>query len=170
MSSPIWPVLAPLIESILEGRPHLAVSCGAMGSSGLSAWLRAVARLVTAGTNEEVSPIAMLVRERGWFVTILIVFLGGLALNLTPCVYPMIAITVSYFGGQGGERNARRAFVSSLIYCLGIVLTYSTLGLIAALTGFEGLRPWDLGVDGLVRQRPHLAFPSAPAPFRCNIG
>ena len=54
---------------------------------------------------------------------------------LTPCVYPMIAITVSYFGGQGGERNARRAFVSSLIYCLGIVLTYSTLGLIAALTG-----------------------------------
>ena len=94
-----------------------------------------LARLVTAGANEGVSPIATLVRERGWFVTILIVFLGGLALNLTPCVYPMIAITVSYFGGQGGERNARRAFASSLIYCLGIVLTYSTLGLIAALTG-----------------------------------
>ena len=92
-------------------------------------------RLVTAGASEDVSPIATLVRERGWFVTILIVFFGGLALNLTPCVYPMIAITVSYFGGQGGERNARRAFVSSLIYCLGIVLTYSTLGLIAALTG-----------------------------------
>ena len=92
-------------------------------------------RLVTAGANEDVTPIAKLVRERGWFVTILIVFLGGLALNLTPCVYPMIAITVSYFGGQGGERNTRRAFVSSLIYCLGIVLTYSTLGLIAALTG-----------------------------------
>ena len=47
----------------------------------------------------------------------------------------MIAITVSYFGGQGGEQSPRRAFVSSLIYCLGIVLTYSTLGLIAALTG-----------------------------------
>ncbi|HXI85634.1 MAG TPA: cytochrome c biogenesis protein CcdA [Verrucomicrobiae bacterium] len=94
-----------------------------------------LARLVTAGANEDVSPIAKLVRERGWFVTILVVFLGGLALNLTPCVYPMIAITVSYFGGQGGERNARRAFISSLIYCLGIVLTYSTLGLIAALTG-----------------------------------
>jgi thiol:disulfide interchange protein DsbD len=94
-----------------------------------------LARLVTAGANEEVSPIATLVRVHGWFVTFLFVFLGGLALNLTPCVYPMIAITVSYFGGQGGERNARRAFVSSLIYCLGIVLTYSTLGLIAALTG-----------------------------------
>jgi thiol:disulfide interchange protein DsbD len=94
-----------------------------------------LAHLVTADENEEASPIATLVRRHGWFVTILFVFLGGLALNLTPCVYPMIAITVSYFGGQGGERNARRAFVSSLIYCLGIVLTYSTLGLIAALTG-----------------------------------
>jgi thioredoxin:protein disulfide reductase len=79
--------------------------------------------------------IASFVQERGWFITILVIFLGGLALNLTPCVFPMIAITVSYFGGQGGERNARRAFISSLIYCLGIVLTYSTLGLIAALTG-----------------------------------
>jgi thiol:disulfide interchange protein DsbD len=94
-----------------------------------------LAPLVTAGNAAADSSIATLVRERGWFVTILVVFLGGLALNLTPCVYPMIAITVSYFGGQGGERNARRAFVSSLIYCLGIVLTYSTLGLIAALTG-----------------------------------
>src|SRR6266404_7026221 len=94
-----------------------------------------LARLVTAGANEDVSPIAKLVHERGWFVTILLIFLGGLALNLTPCVYPMIAITVSYFGGQGAERSARRAFVSSLIYCFGIVLTYSTLGLIAALTG-----------------------------------
>jgi thioredoxin:protein disulfide reductase len=96
-----------------------------------------LAPLVAAGTAKANAdgPIATLVREHGWFTTFLVVFLGGLALNLTPCVYPMIAITVSYFGGQGGERNARRAFISSLIYCLGIVLTYSTLGLIAALTG-----------------------------------
>ncbi len=91
--------------------------------------------LVTAGKGEPASPIATLIREHGWLITILVVFVGGLALNLTPCVYPMIAITVSYFGGQGGQRSTRRAFVSSLIYCLGIVLTYSTLGLIAALTG-----------------------------------
>ena len=91
--------------------------------------------LVTANKSEAQSPIATLIHRRGWFITILAVFLGGLALNLTPCVYPMIAITVSYFGSQGGQRSTRHAFVSSLIYCLGIVLTYSTLGLIAALTG-----------------------------------
>ena len=94
-----------------------------------------LAPLVAAGKTDSEGSIAALVQKRGLFVTFLVVFLGGLALNLTPCVYPMIAITVSYFGGQGGQRDPSRAFVSSLVYFLGIVLTYSTLGLIAALTG-----------------------------------
>ncbi len=119
-------------EIVSESQKSQPVHADIFGAATASAPL---APLVTAGNSGADSSIATLVRERGWFVTILVVFLGGLALNLTPCVYPMIAITVSYFGGQGGERNARRAFVSSLIYCLGIVLTYSTLGLIAALTG-----------------------------------
>ena len=38
--------------------------------------------------------------DKGILVTLVLVFLGGLALNLTPCVYPMIPITISYFGGQ----------------------------------------------------------------------
>ena len=67
-------------------------------------------------------------------MALLFVFIGGLALNLTPCVYPMITITVSYFGG-GGERSVGKAFRTSLVYCLGMVITYSSLGLLAALTG-----------------------------------
>jgi thiol:disulfide interchange protein DsbD len=90
---------------------------------------------LTPGAARGTNPIEQLIANRGWFVTLFFVFIGGLALNLTPCVYPMIAITVSYFGGQGSERSTGRAFVSSLIYCLGIVLTYSSLGLVAALTG-----------------------------------
>ena len=70
------------------------------------------------------------VRERGWFLTFVFVFFGGLALNLTPCVFPMIAITVSFFGGSGEKR-----LTHALAYFFGIVLTYSTLGLAAALTG-----------------------------------
>jgi thiol:disulfide interchange protein DsbD len=39
--------------------------------------------------------------------TLLGIFVGGIALNLTPCIYPLIPITVSYFGGQSarGRRN-----------------------------------------------------------------
>jgi thiol:disulfide interchange protein DsbD len=86
----------------------------------------------TEPTNRE--SIEQRIEQRGLMVTLGFLFLGGLALNLTPCVFPMIAITVSYFGGQG-ERSLARSFSNALIYCLGMVLTYSTFGLVAALTG-----------------------------------
>ncbi len=62
------------------------------------------------------------------------VFLAGLALNLTPCVFPLIPITVGFFSQQTG--NARRStFPLALAYVLGIAVTYSVLGVLAALSG-----------------------------------
>lgn len=76
--------------------------------------------------------VSGLVAERGLVVTLLLVFLGGLALNLTPCVYPLIPITISYFGGRQGEGSPVPAAVA---YLLGICIMYSSLGLFAALSG-----------------------------------
>jgi thiol:disulfide interchange protein DsbD len=74
------------------------------------------------------------VEERGLFLTFAFIFLGGLALNLTPCVYPLIPITIGYFGGQAQGR--RGGVVShAILYVLGMAITYSVLGVIAALTG-----------------------------------
>jgi thioredoxin:protein disulfide reductase len=99
------------------------------------------------GKTDETNSIASSVREKGWIFVLIVLFFGGLALNLTPCVYPMIAITVSYFGGQG-ERKPGAAFAHAFTYFLGIVITYSTLGLVAAMTGglFGALlqSPWVL--------------------------
>jgi thiol:disulfide interchange protein DsbD len=67
-------------------------------------------------------------------LTLLILFVGGLALNLTPCVFPMIPITVGFFAMQSDGRRSRR-FALSLAYVLGIVITYSALGVFAALSG-----------------------------------
>ncbi len=78
--------------------------------------------------------IGRLLQERGFVTTFLFVFLGGLALNLTPCVYPLIPITIGYFGGQSGG-STRKTFLLALIYVLGMAVTYSTLGVIAATTG-----------------------------------
>ncbi|MDD5226027.1 MAG: cytochrome c biogenesis protein CcdA [Candidatus Omnitrophica bacterium] len=62
------------------------------------------------------------------------VFFLGLGLNLTPCVYPMLSITISLF--RGGEHEPRgRVFVKALAYVLGMVTMYSVLGLGAAMTG-----------------------------------
>jgi thiol:disulfide interchange protein DsbD len=68
----------------------------------------------------------------GW--QLLLVFFGGLLLNLTPCVYPMIPITVGYFGAQS-EGRVKKTFVLALFYVLGLALVYSALGIFAALTG-----------------------------------
>jgi thiol:disulfide interchange protein DsbD len=67
-------------------------------------------------------------------LTLLIVFLGGLALNLTPCVFPMIPITMGFFAMQSDGRRSRRFALASL-YVLGIVIMYSSLGVVAALGG-----------------------------------
>ena len=63
-----------------------------------------------------------------------LVFVGGLLLNLTPCVYPMIPITIGYFGSQSGGSSSR-TFSLALFYVLGLSLVYSALGVSAALTG-----------------------------------
>jgi len=72
----------------------------------------------------------------GWAMlwTLLGVFVGGLALNLTPCVYPLIPITVSYFGGRSGQGRGKLA-VHGLLYLGGLSVTNSVLGVVAALTG-----------------------------------
>lgn len=61
-------------------------------------------------------------------------FFGGVAASATPCVYPMIPITVAYVGGHSHGSHSR-AFLLSLCYVFGIAITYSALGAIAALTG-----------------------------------
>lgn len=85
----------------------------------------------------------------GWAMiwTLLGIFAGGMALNLTPCVYPLIPITVSYFGGQvtKGGAGRGRLVVHGLCYMLGLALTNSALGVAASLTG---------GLMGAMLQNP----------------
>jgi thiol:disulfide interchange protein DsbD len=61
-------------------------------------------------------------------------FLGGLATSFTPCVYPIIPITVTFIGARGVQTRLQ-AFVLSLFYALGIAVTYTALGIFAALSG-----------------------------------
>jgi len=81
------------------------------------------------------SQIAAWISEKGMLLTLLLIFVGGLALNLTPCVYPLIPITISYFGGQARGSNVKSTFTLAVFYVLGMAITYSLLGTVAALTG-----------------------------------
>lgn len=63
-----------------------------------------------------------------------LVFVSGLALNLTPCVYPLIPITLGFFSRQSGGK-ASGTFGLAAVYVLGMSVTYSALGVFAALSG-----------------------------------
>ncbi|MCE5336473.1 MAG: thioredoxin family protein [Desulfobacteraceae bacterium] len=66
------------------------------------------------------------------------IFFGGMALNLTPCVYPLIPVTISYFGAKSfGEAKSPGRIVAlhGLLYVLGLAAMNSMLGVVAALSG-----------------------------------
>jgi len=83
--------------------------------------------------------------QKGLPYALVAFFLIGLALNLTPCVYPIIPITVSYFGGQSGRRRSS-TLGAALFYLLGIALSFALLGLLSSLAGrqwgFMFASPW----------------------------
>lgn len=68
------------------------------------------------------------------WVRVLIAFLLGLLLSLTPCIYPMIPITIGILQAQGAP-SFWRNFSLALAYTLGIATTFALLGLAAALAG-----------------------------------
>jgi thiol:disulfide interchange protein DsbD len=91
--------------------------------------------------------------ETGSLAAIFVVFAAGVLTSFTPCVYPMIPVTVTYIGGaSAGSR--RRAVTLSLVYVLGMSLIYSMLGVVTALLGRTfgqfTRNPWIYGAVGLL--------------------
>src|SRR5712672_2817265 len=82
-------------------------------------------------------------------VTFAVLFLAGVLTSLTPCVYPLIPITVGVFGARQAEHRARSVALSAT-YVGGIAVTYSGLGVFAALSGkaFGSVlsSPWVVGL------------------------
>lgn len=72
--------------------------------------------------------------RHGLGVGLLAVFVGGLALNLTPCVYPMIPVTLAFFSNQASG-SLPRVLLLATLYVIGISLSYATLGFLAVQTG-----------------------------------
>lgn len=72
--------------------------------------------------------------SKGHLWAFLFVFIGGILTSLTPCVYPLVPITVSVFGA-GKDTSRRKSFLLSISYVFGMAVMYSILGVIVASTG-----------------------------------
>jgi thiol:disulfide interchange protein DsbD len=93
--------------------------------------------------------------ESGNFLLMLAVFFGaGILLAFTPCVLPMIPILSGIIIGEGRANAKAHAFALSLTYVLGMALTYTVIGVLAALSGTllsAALQnPWVLGAFAAV--------------------
>ncbi|HXX69534.1 MAG TPA: cytochrome c biogenesis protein CcdA [Polyangiaceae bacterium] len=98
--------------------------------------LGCVAVPATAWAAEDGSAQGLFVQAlgRGPLAAIAAAFVGGLLVSLTPCVYPMIAITVSVFGARTAKSRTEAAALSS-VFVLGMALMFTALGVGAAASG-----------------------------------
>jgi thiol:disulfide interchange protein DsbD len=69
-----------------------------------------------------------------FFLAFLAAYLGGVFVSFTPCVYPVVPITIAFIGARGSG-SKMKGFVLSCIYVLGMSVTFTALGAVAALTG-----------------------------------
>ncbi len=72
--------------------------------------------------------------EAGSAIAYVAVFAGGVLISFTPCVYPVLPITVGYIGSRSGGSRGRGVLLS-VSYILGMAVTYAVLGSVAALSG-----------------------------------
>jgi thiol:disulfide interchange protein DsbD len=78
--------------------------------------------------------IGTAISNGSYFVAIMIAFAAGIVVSLSPCVYPLIPITIAIFGG-GKQTSYRRGFGLSLCYVVGMALFYSTAAVVFVLLG-----------------------------------
>jgi thiol:disulfide interchange protein DsbD len=71
----------------------------------------------------------------GYFLAFVTVFVGGFLTSLTPCVYPLIPITMSIFGARGQNVGRGKAMLLATAYVAGIGVMYAGLGIFSALAG-----------------------------------
>ena len=88
---------------------------------------------------------------RGPLMILLIVLIGGLALNLTPCVLPMIPINLAIIGAGAQAGSRARGFMLGSAYGIAMALVYGAIGLVVILTagtfGTINSSPWfNLGI------------------------
>jgi len=125
------------------------VAAAPLAASGTPAVAATQAAVGTLGEDQDLA--ARLAQTNlGWMLA---VFFGlGLLMTFTPCVLPMLPILSSLIAGSGA--TPRRGFVLSLAFVLPMALTYSLLGVGAALAGanLQAMlqNPWTLGAFGLI--------------------
>lgn len=110
----------------------VARSTGYANDEAFLKWLDAG---VGGGGHAESAALRLPVGIWGSVMTLGLILVGGLGLNLTPCVLPLIPINLAILGAGAASANRRRGFLLGSVYGAGMALTYGLLGLTVVVTG-----------------------------------
>jgi thiol:disulfide interchange protein DsbD len=134
--------------------------CYPPGEQVMALVLPATSEFATSASGPERESGSPVVSEQDRFSNVIlngslwtllgVFYVAGLALSLTPCVLPMVPILSSIIAGQGGTVSAARGFSLSASYVLGMAVTYTSAGALAALAGGQiqamFQKPWIITV------------------------
>jgi len=129
------------LVDIKQNYEIVAVQSGYMGPSAFLNFLEA------SSTNKAQGSSVQKIWQSGkiWLSVFLIV-LGGLALNLTPCVLPLIPVNLAIIGAGRRAASPGQGFINGAFFGVGMALAYGALGLLTVLTGAQfgalNASPW----------------------------
>jgi len=144
------PSAGPAVETgdgVLAGLRMTGREAGYLSTADFLAFVERV----ETGRGLERGRLETLVAGHGLWIGILAILLGGLALNLTPCVLPMIPVNIAIIGAGAQAGSRGRGLLLGTVYGGGIALVYGVLGLAVVLTGAQfgtlNASPWfNLGI------------------------
>jgi len=130
---------APVNEDQLPGQIPVLVHVSVPltdGTTGIGDWRQDIT--VDFGEEWSADKIANYLDRRGLPLFLLVVFGFGLLMSLSPCIYPMIPITLAVIGAQSQDKGAVHGLIMSITYVVGMAIVYAVLGALSA-TVFSGI-------------------------------
>ncbi len=130
---------APVGEDQLPGQAVVEVRVAVPltdGSTESASWRQDMT--IDFGEEWSADKIANYLDSRGLPLFMLVVFGFGLLMSLSPCIYPMIPITLAVIGAQSQDKGAIHGLIMSITYVIGMAFVYAILGALSA-TVFSGI-------------------------------
>ncbi len=130
---------APVMENSAVGERTLEVSLSGQWDDGTPAQLTWSGPInVDFGDEWSSGRITSYIERKGLGLFLLAVFGFGLLMSLSPCIYPMIPITLAVIGARSQEKGPAHGLLLSVTYVIGMALVYAILGALSA-TVFSGI-------------------------------
>ena len=131
-AAPVGPEAEPVIANLIV----TVTAKTTAGNTETAKWNGTIK--VDFGEEWSADKISDFIERRGIGFFLVLVFGFGLLMSLSPCIYPMIPITLAVIGAQSQEKGAMHGLIMSVTYVVGMALVYAILGALSA-TVFSGI-------------------------------